>query len=89
MLEDNTLHRWIFSYVQKRTSRKASACLCPSRWKMNRSRFQVRTIALESKPGCRVFEADRPNMVRVMSPQAAYLMVSMLREVTVSERHHP
>ena len=40
--------------------------------------------SLEFQPTCRTFEAGGPNMVRVLSPQTAYLMLSILHEVTVS-----
>ncbi len=38
----------------------------------------------EVTPVCGTFEVGGPNMVRVLSPQTAYLMLSILREVTVS-----
>jgi len=41
-------------------------------------------VAPPPVPRCRTFEKETGNMVRVMSPQAAYLMISMLREVAVA-----
>ena len=40
--------------------------------------------SLEFQPTCRTIETGGPNMVRVLSPQTAYLMLSILQEVTVS-----
>jgi penicillin-binding protein 1A len=84
VLEDNTVTPLDILKRAKEDIEKGVCVSVPKSLEAEQKQVRGADDTPESKPGCRVFEADRPNMVRVMSPQAAYLMVSMLREVTVS-----
>jgi penicillin-binding protein 1A len=84
VLEDNTVKPLDVVKRAKKDIEEGVCVAVPKSLEVERREVEGPGDTPESKTGCRVFEADRSNMVRAMSPQAAYLMLSMLREVTVS-----
>lgn len=85
VLEDNTVKP--LNVVERaKNDIKNRVCVAPPK-SLESKQSQAEWLddsPLELQPACRTFETGGPNIVRVMSPQTAYLMLSMLREVTVS-----
>ena len=85
VLEDNTVTPLNPTERGRRDTRDKVCVAPPKSLEAKPDRTELpEGFTREPKSDCRVFEPDRPNMVRVISPQTAYLMLSMLREVTIS-----
>ena len=85
LLEDNTVTPLNPTERAKRDTRDKVCVAPPKSLEAKSERTELpEGFPREPKSDCRVIEPDRPNMVRVISPQTAYLMLSMLREVTIS-----
>ncbi|MFZ5864692.1 MAG: penicillin-binding protein 1A [Thermodesulfobacteriota bacterium] len=85
VLEDNTVTPL---NVAERARKDIEAGVCvaaPKSLEVEQKRPELPN-PYPSRPvfSCKAFESERTNMVRVMRPQTAYLMLSMLREVTTS-----
>lgn len=84
VLEDNTVQPLDTAKRAKKDIEDGVCVRVPETVEAEQKQLKSQAGVAESNASCKAFEPDRPNMVRVMSPRAAYAMLSMLREVTVS-----
>ena len=85
VLEDNTMTPLDVAERARRDIERGICVPAPKSVELEQKQAQ-RLVGITSEPqsACRNSETDRENMQRVLSPQTAYLMVSMLRGVTIS-----
>jgi penicillin-binding protein 1A len=85
VLEDNTMTPLDVAERARRDIERGICVPAPKSVELEQKQAQ-RLVGITSEPqsACRNSETDRENLQRVLSPQTAYLMVSMLRGVTIS-----